>query len=530
MREMGKANRFILIVLILFSISASTVSSSISAYQVSIDSIAYNKFPQLETFVSVIDQEGFPVLGLNDQDILIKEDSVINNHFQISPYSNDDEKLAVAILIDTSSSMDSSKSPTHLDNAIAAAQGFIGKLSSQDLVAVITFSDNVNVLSELTDNKVAVSSRLNSLKPDGATAMNDAIIKALDMLKSRSERKAIILITDGEPYGDQLYTFDQAFAQASISKIPIYPIGFGDVNKDQLMKLADATGGSEQIKPNSDAVSEAFDSILGVFREKYLLIVQSNILPDNKEHDLEIFVNYQGGTQSADEKFIARYPVIVKIQSLKDGDTVNGEKNIVADVDGLNAISKVSLIVDGNQLQAKKFPPFDFKWDTTDYATGRHDVKVVAEDELGFTNEDNVSVLVELQRQDWIYWLLGLIVLIALAIFIPLGLKRKQTIPQAARKALLYELEGLQVGHEWPLDQTETRLGRRVAENDIGLKGLNASRSHALIQRTRTGYYISCLNSDNPLIINGEKKEHTTLREGDILELGESTFRFEYRK
>ena len=529
-----KASGFVSIAAIFLLVLTLTgqICAQSSTYQVTIDQLLSNQYPSIEAYISVVDVQGFPMTNLEKEDFSVLLDGKETQDFTVSPYTNTDETLAIVLALDTSGSMKTAKvnEATPLENSIAAAKSFLNQLSEQDLVALVTFADDVIVQSDLTTDKNKIISILDMLEADGATAINDAIVETVDILKNRSERRAIVLLTDGKPDGEQVFTFDQAFSHASNYKIPIYPIGFGGVDENQLERLAKASGGSAQIKPDSLALESAFDSILAIFRQQYFLQINSDIEPDNLQHDLEITANLQGSTGTAKSKFLARKPMLVSIEMPADDEIVKGDSQVIVNVDALNNISQVDFYVDDELLQSINQPPFEFTWDTTQYITGQHTLKVAAADEFGFTDEASRKIIVELQRQDWIFWLIGLIVLAALAIFLSLGLRRKKSLPKAARKAILYEVEGLQVGKEWPLDQEETRLGRKAADNDIPLKGLTASRNHALIQRTREGYLISCLNSGNPLNINSKELERATFQEGDILKLGESTFRFEYRK
>jgi hypothetical protein len=150
-------------------------------------------------------------------------------------------------------------------------------------------------------------------------------------------------------------------------------------------------------------------------------------------------------------------------------------------------------------------------------------------DEFGFADEAVLDVVVELQRQDWLYWLIGLVVLIAAALFISLGLRRRKIPPKAVQKAVLIEVKGHQPGAEWALDKEEVNLGRLAADNDIHLKGKQASRNHAKIEKTAKGYVITTKKRENPLIVNGQSTLQATLKENDTIKLGESVFRFEYK-
>ena len=208
--------------------------------------------------------------------------------------------------------------------------------------------------------------------------------------------------------------------------------------------------------------------------------------------------------------------------------TLNGMVTITADVDAMNTITRVDFFVDEELINTVLSSPYQADWDTTKFVTGEHTLHVRAYDDLGFEAEESVDVLVELQRKDWIFWLIGLVVLIGIALFVSLGLRRKKAAPKGAKIARLIEMGGNMPGKEWPLNQQRTKLGRKAANNDIPLKGSGASREHAVIDRTQDGYLIQALKPDNPLKINGRDTVSTTLNNGDVIELGESKFRFEY--
>jgi VWFA-related protein len=520
----------ILSIVCLLAIATSGLAQT-PTFQVSVDRLFFNRYPQLDAYVSILDAQGFPILDLDKEPFSVRLDGVETQSFTVEPYTNMEETLAIVLAIDTSGSMDNPKKPTPLDNAVAAAKNFVSQLSDQDLVALVTFAEDVTIRSELTTDKDKIISALNTLKPAGATAMNDAIVESIDILKNREERRSIILLTDGKPQGDQVFTYDQAFAHASNFKIPFYPIGFGAVDEKQLQRLAKATGGSEQIKPNSTELTNAFNRILGVFREQYYLKVNSDMEADNLDHELQVSLTYEGGEASAVNTFVARDPVILSVTKPENGASLNGVVPVVAEIDAMNTIIRVDFYIGEEMIHSAISSPYQADFDTTQFVTGEYDIIVRAYDDLGFKAEETVDVLVELQRQDWIFWLIGLIVLIGAALFISLGLRKKRAVPEAAASgsgaARLLELEGVMPGKEWLLPQGTTRLGRKADTNDIPLKGLGASRVHALIERTKSGCMIRSLKPDNPAIVNGRKVNSTALHPGDTIEMGESKFRFE---
>ena len=520
---------FIAFILIVSSIT-SVLGQTGGGFQVKIDELQINTYPQLTLSLSVLNAQGFPITTLSPKDLVVKEDGKEIQGITLESLHSDQEPLAIAILIDTSGSMKSVGNQNPLGDAVDAASNFIAQLNENDQVAVITFADEVEVLQGLTSNKSQIPSLLETLKPEGATAMNDALVQAMNLLSNRSERRAIVLITDGKPQGDQDYDFETALNLAAVRSIPIYPIGFGDVDKNQLKKLAELSGGIEQIQPDSEALSDAFSSVLALFRQQYHLTFPSQTEADGISHEVEVQVNYQGETQSAFANFIAKTPITIKVTDPIANNTLTGEINLNIHIDSANPLSKVDVFIDDKLVQTSPDSSMTILWDTAQYVAGEHVVHIVATDTLGFTTENDFLYTVELPRNEWSYWLIGLGVVVIAMITIPIMRRNKSAkAMQFVQKAVLIEEAGLDPGQEWDLNKNIIRLGRKMAENDIRLKGIEASRNHAVIERSQTGYCIRSLKPENPVMVNGTRTEHCILQPGDVLQMGESIFRFEYR-
>ncbi len=526
----GKRLLAIVVVFFLLTAFTGTVTAQASGFQIKINRILTNKFPEVQLHLNILNSQGFPISGLTPQDITLREDGKDIEDFNLSTFTSNEEPLALVILIDTSGSMKKVGNQDPLGNAVEAASEFVGQLEDDDYVALISFADEVTLLQNLTTDKSAISSNLRSLKANGATAMNDAVVDAINLLADRSERRAIVLITDGRPEGDQTYNFDNALNLAASRAIPIYPIGFGDVNEQQLEKLAEMSGGIAQIEPDSQELSDAFGSIFSLFREKYLLTYNSSLPIDDASHQIEVLMNYQGESQSDLINFVARNPIKVDILQPAEGDVVKDQVEIHVAVDALNPVSRVDVYIDDVLVQTFTGAPYDLIWDANQSVAGNHTIKVVATDTLGFQDEKGITAAVELQKNEWMYWAIGLAALVVGVIVFSILQRNKTTkTVRAVRNAVLVEVEGLNPGQEWELKKSIVRLGRKMSDNDIHLKGIDASRNMAVIERSKTEFCIRSLKPENPVIVNGEKAEQHILQSGDMVQMGESVFRFEYR-
>jgi hypothetical protein len=232
-------------------------------------------------------------------------------------------------------------------------------------------------------------------------------------------------------------------------------------------------------------------------------------------------------------------PITVEITSPQNGSSLSGTAQITAKVTTLNGIelSKVVFFVDNQEVASVLGNPakteYTAEWKTKE--ARQYPIKVIAYDTAGLFTTEAKPILVNVKPGD----LSGLIVIIVLAfaaLIIPFALrsrKHKQTaavgvVGAPTGKLVLYELEGMNPNQVWPLDFSEVKLGRKREENDIHLKGLKASRHHAVIRFEQGKYFIYSLNPANPVTINNfPVAQKQALVRGDVICLGETVLRFD---
>jgi adenylate cyclase len=79
----------------------------------------------------------------------------------------------------------------------------------------------------------------------------------------------------------------------------------------------------------------------------------------------------------------------------------------------------------------------------------------------------------------------------------------------------------------YELTKAETRIGRVAPLVDLTLPDSMASRIHAVVRRTQSGYAIVDLRSANHTYVNGETVTERRLRDGDVVRIGQTTLVFE---
>lgn len=603
------------------------------ALQIKIEKITDDSFPVMKAFVSVTDAQGFPINDLQSTNFKVSESGKPVAGISVTPFENFEQPLAIILVMDTSGSMQGKP----LADSINAAKEFNKSLASQDVLGLVTFAADVNQQQALTINRSAMETQLDDLKAEGATALNDALIEAVGMLKNRSERRVVVLLTDGKQEGPSKFTADEVVDEAVRWSTPIYTIGFGNVDKNQLERFAQLTGGTSQINPDSTSVAVAFQAVLSMLREQYIIEFTSTLTADGLEHPLEMSVEYQNGFASTSRNFTAtpgqvtvdvvepisgqalggkvrigvegtapapisqvdvylddqplaslqnapfeylwdsttvqpgshhlkvivtdqvgntgesafdvdvRLPILVDLV-ISDNEKIGGEATLPVQVDALADVAKIVYFVDEVQIAELTTSPFEFVWDTRQVSPGPHTISVLAQDINGYSAEDSVPVIVEMQQGTNLVWVALIVLLVAGGVIVPLSMRSRRKMAAAAENSVaeggiatvltegetgsanLVELTGINPGRIWPLSTGQVKLGRKRNENDIPLQGLSASRSQAVIELQENGYQIRTLVSDNPVMVNGNLiPDATMLCHGDIIEAGESSFRFEGR-
>ncbi len=175
---------------------------------------------------------------------------------------------SVVVIWDTSGSMDGKT--TALEKAVTM---YLDQLRPRDKVALIHFSDKVNVLSNLSSDKEKI---YNAIKgkffANGGTAIYDALIKGLSLLKGIQGNRAIILMTDGIDT-DSKQSYSELWRRLDEERVRIYTIGLGRhwgtvylpqvaaTGKRYLNNISSATDGKAFFAPSKNDLTSIYQEI-----------------------------------------------------------------------------------------------------------------------------------------------------------------------------------------------------------------------------------------------------------------------------
>jgi len=140
--------------------------------------------------VTVTDVAGKTVLDLHKDDFKLFEG---DQEVPVRYFFAQDTPVSVGLIVDLSSSM-----KNKLDLVREAVNEFFNNADPADDYFVVTFANKPRLLADTTTSIPTIQSKLAAMKAKGNTALADAIyLSLLKLHKSRYERKALVVISDG---------------------------------------------------------------------------------------------------------------------------------------------------------------------------------------------------------------------------------------------------------------------------------------------------------------------------------------------
>ena len=170
--------------------------------------------------VSVLDRHGRFIPDLKREEFTVFENGVQQS---IAYFEPADKPFTVALLLDTSPS-----TQFHLWQIKEAAIAFAKQLRPQDRVLVVSFNDQVLLLTEVTNDLNVISAVIEQYANVGsATRVYDALHLVIkERLNKIKGRKAIVVFTDGVDTASSQATYESTMREVEELDALIYPIQY----------------------------------------------------------------------------------------------------------------------------------------------------------------------------------------------------------------------------------------------------------------------------------------------------------------
>jgi Ca-activated chloride channel family protein len=197
------------------------------------------------------------------------------------------------LLFDVSGSMEES-----IGFSRSAAIKFLNTVQEARDITLVDFDTEIRVVRYGQNDFARLVERIRKRKPDGNTALYDALGVYLDGAASEDGRRTLVLYTDG---GDtsSVMSYSEAQTLLRASDITLYAIGFlahmsQSTQMDQRIKLrqlAETTGGLAFFPTVLKDLDETYDKIAAEIRSQFTLgYLSTNTKTDGSWRKVEIKV------------------------------------------------------------------------------------------------------------------------------------------------------------------------------------------------------------------------------------------------
>jgi Ca-activated chloride channel family protein len=173
--------------------------------------------------VSVLDRDGRFIAGLQQRDFKIFENGAEQ---KLEYFQSTEQPFTVVLMIDVSPS-----TKFQIEQIHQSAMMFVQQLRPDDKVMVVAFDENVQVLTQPTNDRFQIRRAIESADFGDGTSLYEAVDHVLNRELTRIQgRKAIVLFTDGVDTTSRRADYDSTLRDAEETDVLIYPIRYDTEN------------------------------------------------------------------------------------------------------------------------------------------------------------------------------------------------------------------------------------------------------------------------------------------------------------
>jgi Ca-activated chloride channel homolog len=226
--------------------------------------------------VVVTDKQGSPITGLHPEDFELVEEGKPQSISYFAEGDPDDKPaevlpLRLGLALDTSGSMDRDIS----DVRTGVIKFLLANEAAVDFT-LVDFDTEVRVTRYGPDETERLIERIRRRRPDGWTALYDAVGVYLNSIGPQDGQKILLVYTDGGDTRSEL-TYADLIDLLKSSDVTVYSIGYLEnqsvsarsLQQSQLQRMAAVTGGQAFFPGNLKELDKIYDRIQREIAARY---------------------------------------------------------------------------------------------------------------------------------------------------------------------------------------------------------------------------------------------------------------------
>jgi len=245
----------------------------------------------VQVYATVTGPRGRVVDDLTRDDFEVLEDGKPQ---KIVQFAHEQTPLSIVLLVDSSESM-----MGRMEDARRGLEDFIGSVRPIDQVMLVEFDSESRVLCGFSRQKDKLRKALPALRPDGSTALYDALSFCINDLSDQEGGRVVVLLSDGVDAsfaGGSERSFGEVLREAHQADVRVFTIGLGvSVDREELERLAGETGGKAWFALQPGGLSGVYREIGRELHSQYLLAYQpEKFVADDRWRKIEVSVSRPG--------------------------------------------------------------------------------------------------------------------------------------------------------------------------------------------------------------------------------------------
>lgn len=283
-------------------------TSSYAQINMSIRSVDTSRFPFIELKTRIIEGNRVPVVHADDVQLF---ENTVPQQITISC---PDQTVSIILILDKSTSMafypnsqDRDPDSVRWRSAKNALRQFVDQMSTQDEAAFVTFSRYVSIDQNFTANKTALKDAIYGITLGPYTALWKAIDSCITLLSARPNKRAIVVLTDGQDNSSFPITLPNVINHAKQNGVKIFSVGLGDdIGREGLDSLARSTGGIFYFSATGSDLSEIYSTIIQQIPDDCSIqYTSTNPCSDSTLRSIRVIANINEQAASDDTFYVA---------------------------------------------------------------------------------------------------------------------------------------------------------------------------------------------------------------------------------